>query len=268
MADFTSISPEYKNRSLVQASASERLIELLSIPTNADILDIGCGTGNVTANLREITSGRIVGIDQSEGMIRQARSAYENKGIEFIRLTDSEISFANEFDIVFCNSAFQWFKDPYEALDKFRDALRRFGKLGVQAPAKKLYCPNFVEAIEYCCGIKEIAELFSTFSSPWFFLDSADEYKELFEKSGLNIVYCQIETVQQRLTVNKVFDVFNSGAAAGYLNQQYFSKSLPNDFADKVLERVKESFDQQIDSEGKIALIFNRIYVVAEKDSH
>ena len=71
--------------------------------------------------------------------------------------------------------------------------------------------------------------------SPWDFLDSADEYGALFERAGFTVLSCDIETVHQPMTPEKVFDVFNSGAAAGYLNQQYFSTQLPEGFGGQVV---------------------------------
>ncbi|NTW49038.1 MAG: methyltransferase domain-containing protein, partial [Chlorobiales bacterium] len=233
MANFSTISSEYKEKSLVQASASKQLITLLSIPANADVLDVGCGTGNLTAELRTITSGRVVGIDQSEGMIEQAQNHYKDKAIEFYVLNDDQLSFSNEFDVIFCNSTFQWFKTPSVTLSKFKKALRASGKVGIQAPAKKEYCPNFIKAIEHCSKSDEVAALFSGFESPWFFLESAEEYGKLFENAGFEVISCRLDEVHQAYSPEKALDVFSSGAAAGYLNQQYFSKSLPNDFSER-----------------------------------
>jgi hypothetical protein len=138
------------------------------------------------------------------------------------------------------------------------------GKVGIQAPARKRYCPNFTNAIEYCCESDEIADLFSGFKSPWFFLETAEEYQKLFEETGFEVVHCRIDEVHQNFTPEKALDVFNSGAAAGYLNQQYFSQPLPEDFSEKVSRGVKESFDEQASSTGEVDLIFNRVYLVAE----
>ncbi len=267
MTDFSTISGKYKEKSLVQTPAGQQLIDLLSIPTDSDILDVGCGAGNVTIQLQEKTTGRVVGIDSSAGMIREARAFCEGQGIEFYTMADNEMSFANEFDIIFCNSAFQWFTDPLATLRCFWNALRSSGRVGIQAPAKKRYSPNFIDAVEYACELEEIRDMYTYFRSPWFFLDSADEYRALFKQAGFTVEHCQIETVHQQMTIERVFDVFNSGAAAGYLNQQYFSKELPEDFSSTVLERIRASFKKQAQSTGQIDLVFNRIYAVGRKIS-
>jgi ubiquinone/menaquinone biosynthesis C-methylase UbiE len=39
---------------------------------NDDFLDLGCGVGNLTLKIREITKAKVMGIDPSEGMIKKA----------------------------------------------------------------------------------------------------------------------------------------------------------------------------------------------------
>jgi trans-aconitate methyltransferase len=265
MTDFSSISGEYKEKSLVQAPAGQQLIDLLSIPAGADILDVGCGSGNITSDLRTATTGRVLGIDPSEGMIQEARAFCRKSDIEFQVMAESEMSFTEEFDIVFCNSAFQWFTDPLATLQRFHSALRQSGRAGIQAPARTRYSPHFVEAVEYACTQREIGQHYQHFHSPWFFLDSADEYRALLEQAGFTISHCNIETVHQPMTPGKVFDAFCSGAAAGYLNQQYFTTELPEGFADRVLKRIRESFEHQADASGMVDLTFHRIYAVGRK---
>ena len=72
-SDFTKISKNYEETSIVQKGASEILFELLKIQPYEDVLDIGCGPGHLTQKIKEITNGIIMGIDPSEGMIKQAK---------------------------------------------------------------------------------------------------------------------------------------------------------------------------------------------------
>lgn len=61
--DFSEISTFYDKHSSIQKSAGEMLLELLRITENDDVLDLGCGTGTLTRKIREITRGRVVGVD-------------------------------------------------------------------------------------------------------------------------------------------------------------------------------------------------------------
>ncbi len=189
---------------------------------------------------------------------------YANESLSFKVIKDYEISFSNQFDIIFCNSAFQWFRNPTLTLGLLKKALRKNGQLGVQAPATTNYCPNFTKAIKDCCEKdEEIKDIFSSFKSPWFYLETANDYKKLFESVGLEVSKCYIDEVHQSYSVEKTFDVFNSGAVAGYLNQDYFSKKLPQNFSEKILNNVKESFKEQASKDGIVDLVFYRVYIIA-----
>lgn len=92
------------------------LIGLIAIRNNDDILDLGCGTGHLTRKLRELTNGRIVGVDPAEGMIKEAIEKNKDLDITFEIKSAEEIEYKACFDVIFCNSAFQWFRDPQKAL--------------------------------------------------------------------------------------------------------------------------------------------------------
>ncbi|NOY65213.1 MAG: methyltransferase domain-containing protein, partial [Nitrospirae bacterium] len=81
--DFSEIARQYDSGAVVQASAGQRLLALLDIKEADDVLDIGCGTGSLTAKIKNSTSGRVMGIDAEPEMIRQAREKYHSKGILF-----------------------------------------------------------------------------------------------------------------------------------------------------------------------------------------
>ena len=66
----------------------------------------------------------------------------------------------------------------------------------MQAPARRVYSPNFIEAIEEVKHDPEVGEIFAHFKKPWFFLETADEYRDLFEKCGFDVVLSEIECVR------------------------------------------------------------------------
>jgi ubiquinone/menaquinone biosynthesis C-methylase UbiE len=265
MERFDEIASRYRQTSLVQASAGAKLIELLDIPQNADILDVGCGTGNLTAELAKRTTGKVTGVDPSGEMVRVASAAFSNERTRFMKTDADGIGFEGEFDIVYCNSAFQWFRNPGRFLENAGRALRPGGRIGMQAPARHDYCPAFIEAIETCCENPEIGKVFSGFRAPWFFLETEDGYRSLFEQAGFRVLFCTIEESRSRRTPQQVFDVFCSGAKAGYLDPACYDQPLPEGFESPFLDGIMHAFDHQADNNGMIDLMFHRIYVVAER---
>jgi len=267
MPNFSEISASYETDSLVQRSAGDQLFELVRIQPFEDVLDVGCGTGNLTSKIVEKTKGRIVGIDAAKGMIDQAAGKYSNLGIEFEVCPVGQMSYADSFDVIFCNSTFQWFKNPNPAMEACQRALKPGGRMGIQAPARERYSPNFMDAIKDATADRFIGKQFSSFQLPWLFLETPEEYTELFERAGFEVLHSRIDEVVTSHTPEEVFNIFESGAAAGYLNPEYYSLPISEDYIDAFRKKIREAFTHQANSDGRIDLTFFRIYLLARRPS-
>jgi len=227
--DFSKIAVRYEGNSLVQKSAAEVLLRPLEIAENEDVLDLGCGVGNLTMKMRGITKGKVVGIDPSGGMISEARKRCKNCDISFEIKSAEDMNYENCFDVIFCNSVFQWFRNPEKAIGNCYKALRKGGRIGIQSPARRVYSPNFIEAIEKVKEDEGTKDIFVHFKSPWFFRETAEGYKELFESVGFTVGFSKIETMKTKYTAEEVFNIFSSGAAAGYMNQNFYDVEIDED---------------------------------------
>lgn len=266
MSNFSDISIKYESDSIVQKSASEILFELLDIQPNDNVLDLGCGTGHITKLIREKTKGKVVGIDPSEGMIAKAKEKWANYNIVFRKCSAEQLDYRNEFDKIICNSAFQWFVNPGNALKACHSSLRNEGKMAIQSPARDDYCPNFLQAIEEVKRAQATKDTFAGFSPPWFFRNTSDEYKNLFEYAGFNVEKSTIDKIVTNHSADEVYRIFESGAAAGYLNQDYYSTRLTQEYTDIFRSIVRKSFNDQAGKTGQVELTFYRIYLLAIKE--
>jgi trans-aconitate methyltransferase len=263
VATFSKISQNYEQAAVVQRSASDILLGILDIKATDDVLDLGCGPGHLTKRIREISKGRVVGVDAAEGMISKAKESYGLDSIEFQTCSAEDIEFKGEFDAIFCNSAFQWFKPPEPVIKNCFQALRENGRIGIQAPAKWIYSPNFINAVEKVQVDSRTRDMFSHFHSPWFFLETSTEYKSLFESLGFNVVYSQIDKVVSSHTPEETYKIFDSGASVGYLNQKHYEIPLTDEYIKDFRRTVREAFEKQANRMGNVELTFYRIYLVA-----
>jgi ubiquinone/menaquinone biosynthesis C-methylase UbiE len=263
--DFSQIASKYHEFSLAQKSAAEILLRLLEIGSHDNVLDLGCGVGNLTSKIRSMIKGEVVGMDLSEGMIRQAMHQYKGQNITFKVQPVEQLSEQHYFDIIVCNSSFQWFKEVDKAIGNCYQALKKGGKIGIQAPAKKIYSPNFIKAIDKIRKDRRTKDIFKYFNSPWFFCETAEEYKILFERQKFMVPFAEIQCLEQEYKSQEVFNIFISGASNGYLNQDFYSVVIGQDYIDAFKEIVKESFFNQVNAKGRVNLIFNRIFLVAVK---
>jgi malonyl-CoA O-methyltransferase len=119
---------KYQGYSSVEKSAAEVLLKLLKIGSTDNVLDLGCGIGNLTKMIREITKGKIVEVDPSEGMIGEAIEKSMGLDITFEVKSAEEIEYKSCFDVIFCNSSLQWFREPQKAVKNCYIAPRKGGR--------------------------------------------------------------------------------------------------------------------------------------------
>ncbi|WP_299616370.1 cyclopropane-fatty-acyl-phospholipid synthase family protein [uncultured Tateyamaria sp.] len=61
---------------------NDRTVDLMALSPNSRVLEVGCGPGLALARCASVvTSGRVVGLDHSDVMIRQARNRLMKQGV-------------------------------------------------------------------------------------------------------------------------------------------------------------------------------------------
>lgn len=264
MKYFSSISSEYKSNSLVQNSAADTLIEMAGIRQSESVLDLGCGPGHISSRIYEKTRSRVTAIDASEGMIEQAKENYTDQDIEFRVLPAEQLIDIGQYDLIFCNSTFQWFRQPELVVRKCFNALRTHGRMLVQAPATSNYCPNFIVALDSIRNDSRTRDTFASFSSPWFFAETAEAYSTLFTRTAFLIKVADIRETRSSHTPEAALRIFKSGAAAGYLNRDFYQADWPDNYENDFLSIVSESLKQQAQND-EVELLFKRIFLHADK---
>lgn len=116
-----------------------RLVEELPIESGDSVLDIATGTGTIAFHAASLvgSSGKVVGIDISQGMLAQANKKLSASGLNNLEfsISDAEnLEFPHRsFDRIYCASAFFWILDPVGTLKHWHDLLKSEGKLGFHA---------------------------------------------------------------------------------------------------------------------------------------
>ena len=99
------------------------------------VLDLGCGTGKLTAELHAQThAARTLGIDRSESMLE---SAISGSSLEFRRVAIEEFEPDAPYDVVFSNAALQWLPDHESLFARIAAWVAPGGQLAVQMPANQ-----------------------------------------------------------------------------------------------------------------------------------
>src|SRR4051812_37742850 len=95
----------YDDRHSFVWRAGASLVELLHPEVGERILDLGCGTGHLTATIAE-SGATVVGLDSSTSMVAQARQNFP--ALKFVLADARDFRFNEPFDAVFSNAALHW----------------------------------------------------------------------------------------------------------------------------------------------------------------
>ena len=134
MSKSKDVAKSYQHVSLFQREEGKKLIDDVQIYRGYVILDLGCGTGELSAYLSELVGqdGRVVAVDPDSYRVEVARESHrEVKNLTFQE--GSSASFpgmgSETYDIVFSNFVLHWIQDKEEAFKNMFRSLKPAGKI-------------------------------------------------------------------------------------------------------------------------------------------
>ena len=177
---------KYKNASTHQKEWANKILEELKLAGNERILDLGCGDGVITNQLAEmVPDGEVLGIDASEGMIKTAKEI-ESNNLIFQRLDIDNITFNNQFDIIFSNATLHWVKNHNKLLNNCYKALKQHGIIRFNF-ASNGNCATFFNVIKEVIFSEKYKKYFNSFEWPWF-MPSINEYQNIIGTNDFNLL--------------------------------------------------------------------------------
>jgi ubiquinone/menaquinone biosynthesis C-methylase UbiE len=150
----------------------EQAIELMAVPSDGRVLDVGCGSGWASRLLAEkATDGGVVGIDIADEMIKVARDQSASfRNVEFQVASAEKLPFDDgEFSHAFSMESLYYYADMSQALREIKRVLRPGG------------C--FVTVVDLYQENAPTEQWVEQLKVPVQFLSTAD-YAALFERAG------------------------------------------------------------------------------------
>jgi len=171
----------YENKHGFVWQYGESLLELLSPQPGERILDLGCGTGQLTEKIA-IAGADIIGIDSAATMIEKAKQNYPQ--LKFNLADARDFQFQQPFDAVFSNAVLHWILEAEAAIYCICKALKPGGRFIAEFGGKgniKAIATSLANAFNHLgYSVPQTAN--------WYF-PSISEYTTLLEQAGLEVTY-------------------------------------------------------------------------------
>jgi trans-aconitate 2-methyltransferase len=155
----------------------EDLIDLLGPQPHERILDLGCGTGHLTAKIAE-RGAEVAGLDGSASMIAQARQNYPK--LKFSLADARAFQCDKPFDAVFSNATLHWIPEARSVIARVAACLKHRGRFILEMGGKG----NIARIVAALTAAIEGAGYPAR--NPWYF-PSAAEYASLLEEQNFEI---------------------------------------------------------------------------------
>lgn len=224
----------------------EDLLKILSPQPGERILDIGCGTGQLTAQIA--TQATVMGIDADPTMIEKAQANYPH--LEFAVADARSFQVDTQFDAVFSNATLHWIPEADTVIQRIHQALKSQGRFVAEFGGK-----GNVKAITEALTIAT-QEIGIPMRNPWYF-PSIGDYTTRLEKHGLEVIYAVLFKRPTPLTDG------NTGLR-NWL-KMFASRFLPESIEQQnhVFDRVEQLLQPVLYRDGIWTADYQRLRIVA-----
>jgi trans-aconitate 2-methyltransferase len=210
------------------------VLERLELRGDEAVLDAGCGSGRVTAELlKRLPRGRLIALDASAAMIEKARDRLGDS-VTYEVADLRELELAKPVDVIFSTATFHWIADHGRLFQRLHATLATGGRLVAQ-------CGGEGNVAEHTAAIMEVAALpeFSTHldsaERPWNFPAPGETERRLLD-AGFAEARCWLE--HKPVTPGRPLEFITTVTLVAQLAE--LPEELHRPFAEAVLERSGE----------------------------
>jgi trans-aconitate 2-methyltransferase len=188
-------SSEYHRLSQPQVTWGKKVLSRLRLRGDELVLDAGCGTGRLTADLLQaLPRGHVVALDASQNMARSAREFLQSQfgaRAHVIAADLVDLPFAPVFDGIVSTAAFHWVLDHDRLFRGLFQSLRPGGWLQAQCGGGQNIA-RLTGRMDALARTPDFAPFLSGFPSPWLYQD-AEGAAEALRRVGFIDIQTSLE---------------------------------------------------------------------------
>ncbi|WP_143305320.1 class I SAM-dependent methyltransferase [Chitinophaga vietnamensis] len=240
----------YKQQHAFVFEYGNSLIEWLQPQPGEAILDLGCGTGELTAQLAQ-TGAHVTGIDASEAMINSARRHFPE--VNFLLGDATTFVLPQPVDAIFSNATLHWVREKEKAIARMYAALNTNGRLVIEMGGK-----GNVNSI--LTTLEKVMAAKGYHYEPFWYFPSPGEYCTLLENAGftVNKVHFFERPTQLADTENGIANWLEMFGA-------HFFHQVPENEKGAILQQVQHELAPVATRNGHLYADYVRLRVAATK---
>ena len=228
------------------------------------VLDVGCGDGKVTAEIaRTVSSGRVVGVDQSREFISYASCHYPKSAfpsLEFRQMDARALDVGGEFDLIFSNATLHWVDDHKAFLSGASKHLRESGRLILSCGGGGREASGVIPSVEHTISTSKWSPYFEGFAFPYYFHFSSD-YESWLPSHDFSPVRCEM--------VDKDMSHDSREALTGWIRTTWlpYTQRIPDALREQFIEDLVSTYlaSHPADKDGRTHVRMVRLEVEALK---
>lgn len=244
-----------------QAERAQPFTDLLALIRGRPgmrVVDLGCGTGELTRELhRQLGARETVGMDSSAAMLDRARRL-TGEGLSFEAGDIGVFAPASPYDLVFSNAALQWVPDHPALLARLTAAVAEGGQLAVQVPANHDH-PTHLVAVA-TAGESPFSEALGGDPVPHRPVLPPEAYAVLLERLGYREQHVRLQVYAHRLASREEVVEWVKGTLLTPYRQR-----LPALLYGRFLAAYRERLLPQLEDRRPYLFPFKRILFRAER---
>jgi ubiquinone/menaquinone biosynthesis C-methylase UbiE len=223
---------------LQETAALEFLKESTINLKNKTVLDVGCGTGNITAKIASVAQ-HVHGIDASKNMIEYAQKQNQNShNLSFEHCFAEDFTTIAPYDAALAFFSLHWVENKEDAIEKINHALKIngdfFGAITTQYESEPL---DITVGLEMVPGLQSVysflkgKDLIKEVSVPYL---TKEQFKAMLIQKGFNVISYEYKDV---VTILK-----NKEELANFKRPLLFSRPFVQSMPSLVSEYIFNKF--------------------------
>jgi trans-aconitate 2-methyltransferase len=237
------------------------LLSQIDFKPGMKILDVGCGSGNLTKILTEVPNSTVLGVDNSASMLEAAEKEIDdtNRGrLKFQLGTIEDVDkIEGQFDVLVSNAAIHWVAGHEIIVPKMLSKVTpETGYIAVQVPTN--HNQEIYVMMREIAAEPEFDEHLKGFRLRWPVLE-IDEYAKLLYANNCHNINCYERVYPHVLENGKaIVDWVSATGMRSYTTR--LPAELQEKFGQRLLEKINTKYQV-----GPIFFPFRRLFFIAQR---